>query len=466
MIKKLDDICSFISGNAWKAAEFTDEGIPVIRINNLNMNNNDFKYWQGDYDKKYLIYKGDLLVSLSGTIKTFQWNGPEALLNQRIVKVCAKADTNQDWVYYQIFHVIEQIANKGKHAVIRNVSINDLKNFNVDVPDFQTQNKIVAILDKARALVEKRQKSIGLLDELMKAQFLEMFGDLGDPENKWPKKKIVEVCKNKDDIRCGPFGTQLSKSEFKETGVPLWGIKHLNSEFLIKTDEFVSHEKAIQLSNYSLQPRDIVMTRKGSIGNTHIYPSNLELGIMHSDIVRIRVNENITNPYFLSYQFKYNNEVKWQINRVSPGVVMAGINVSKLKNIFIRVPELSIQNKFEKTHKEITKLKSRLEKTEIIDLYNSILQRAFSGKLKFDVSIELDALLEEIDLKKNENDLFSIITNEEYLLSLVNRLNNQEFENQDLYDKAKHAAFQLLKEEERIDQEYDDKSKSLKLIVK
>ena len=99
-------------------------------------------------------------------------------------------------------------------------------------------------------------------------------------------------------------------------------------------------------------------------------------------------------------------------------------------------------------------------------LFNSFIQLSFSGKLNLEVSVELDALLEEIDLKKNENDLFSIITNEEYLLSLVNRLNNQEFENQDLYDKAKHATFQLLKEEERIDQEYDDKSKSLKLIVK
>ena len=76
------------------------------------------------------------------------------------------------------------------------------------------------------------------------------------------------------------------------------------------------------------------------------------------------------------------------------------------------------------------------------------------------------SLLEEIDLQKSENDLFSIITNEEYLLSLVNRLNSQEFESQELYDKAKHVAFQLLKGEERLAQEYDEKSKSLKLVVK
>ena len=201
MIKKLNDICSFISGNAWKSFEFAEEGIPVIRINNLNTNDNDFKYWQGDYDKKYLIYEGDLLVSLSGTIKTFQWNGPEALLNQRIVKVSANPDINQKWVYYQISHVIEQIANKGKHAVIKNVSINDLKNFEVDVPDLQTQNKIVAILDKATTLVQKRQRTIDLLEELLRAQFLEMFGIKNPDFHNWEEIEIQALAKEKKGSR-------------------------------------------------------------------------------------------------------------------------------------------------------------------------------------------------------------------------------------------------------------------------
>ena len=114
MRRKLDNICSFLSGNAWKAKEFGEEGIPILRINNMNENENNFKYWKGEYDEKFLVNKGDLLVSLSGSIKTFQWNGPEALLNQRIVKITANPNVNQDWIYYQISYVIEEISNKGK----------------------------------------------------------------------------------------------------------------------------------------------------------------------------------------------------------------------------------------------------------------------------------------------------------------------------------------------------------------
>jgi type I restriction enzyme S subunit len=75
-------------------------------------------------------------------------------------------------------------------------------------------------------------------------------------------------------------------------------------------------------------------------------------------------------------------------------------------------------------------------------------------------------LLEEIDLQKPENDLYSILSNEEYVNSLLERLNTQDFENQDLYDKAKHAAFQLLKTDEILAQQYDETSKSLKLVIK
>ena len=124
---KLGEICDFHSGNAWKADEFSNSGVPIIRINNLNQNDGDFVYWNQDYDEKYLVQKDDILLSLSGTIKVYKWHGTEALLNQRIVKIKPKKNTNIDWVYYKISHSIEEVINKAKSATIKNVSVNDIK---------------------------------------------------------------------------------------------------------------------------------------------------------------------------------------------------------------------------------------------------------------------------------------------------------------------------------------------------
>lgn len=469
MIKKLDVICSFISGNAWKAAEFTDEGIPIIRINNLNTNDNDFKYWQGDYDKKYLIYKGDLLVSLSGTIKTFQWNGPEALLNQRIVKVTANPDTNQDWVYYQISHVIEQIANKGKHAIIKNVSINDLKNFEIDVPDFQTQNKIVSILDKARALVEKRQQTIYLFDELIRAQFLKIFGDpVINPKrlSLLPLKSVVE----KIDAGWSPVCEETNRTSDEQWAVLTQGAVSKRT-FIASKNKLLPSGMVVK-KEVTAKKGDLLFSRKNTkeyVGSAAYVFEEFERLLLPDTIFNIRYDRKLVSPLFLFYLFNDNN-FRLVVRNLRNGAAasMPNISQSKLLNLFIPLPDINEQRRFEEIVLKIYE-KNKVIQTSLnnaTSLYQSILQRAFVGKLKFDVSVELDAFLKEIDLQKKENDLFSIITNEEYLLNLVNRLNKQEFENQDLYDKAKHAAFQLLKEEERIDQEYDDKSKSLKLIVK
>ncbi|MBK6363985.1 MAG: hypothetical protein IPF52_10995 [Saprospiraceae bacterium] len=72
-------------------------------------------------------------------------------------------------------------------------------------------------------------------------------------------------------------------------------------------------------------------------------------------------------------------------------------------------------------------------------------------------------------MQKKENDLSKITSDIAYLQRLVDKLNNQEFKEKDLYDKAKHGVFQLLaiKEEERkVVQGYDENSKSIKLALK
>lgn len=461
MIKKLSDICSFVSGNAWKASEFADEGIPIIRINNMNTNDNDFVYWQGDYDKRYLTNKGDLLVSLSGTIKTFQWNGPEALLNQRIVKVIANTDTNQDWVYYQISHVIEQIANKGKHAVIKNVSVNDLKNFEIDVPDFQTQNKIVAILDKADSIVKKRQKTIHLLDELIKAQFLESFGEPPINPNRWEYKEL------RDLLEFLTSGSRGWAKYYSDEGDIFLRINNLGyNELLLDDLVYVNAPESAEAKRTEVKNRDVLLSITADLGRTAVVSDNLKRSFINQHIAILRPKEGI-NPYFLS-EYISSEGGRHLIQKYSKGAAKSGLNFNDIKSLKILIPPNEIQDRFEIFYRKNKAIKSGLTSNmlTIQTLFNTILQRAFSGKLNLATAIELDALLEEIDLHKPENDLYSILSNEEYVNSLVERLNTQKFDSPDLYDKAKHAAFQLLKTEEIITQVYDESSKSLKLDVK
>lgn len=249
----------------------------------------------------------------------------------------------------------------------------------IPLPPLTEQKRIAAILDKADQLRQKRQQAIALADDFLRSVFLDMFGDLAFNPYDYQRVSLDSLSVN-DGIKCGPFGTQLGKHEYLAEGVPLWGIKHVNRDFKVETDEYLSAPKAIALKAYSIRPDDIVMTRKGTVGNCHVYPEHMPEGIMHSDLLRIRVDESIIDPYFLSWQLKLSRDVSHQISLISSGAIMAGINVTKLKNIEVYVPELAQQIKFREILFKKGKLTQKYSQGDLA-LFDALSQKAFAGEL-------------------------------------------------------------------------------------
>jgi type I restriction enzyme S subunit len=245
------------------------------------------------------------------------------------------------------------------------------------------QKRIAAILDKADAIRRRRQEAARLAATLIPSVFYEMFGDPVTNPKGWDKLPLVQVCESEDDIKCGPFGTQLHKEEFMHEGVPLWGIKHVNAGFAVPTDEFLHPDKAHELVQYSIEPGDIVMTRKGTIGNCAVYPQGWAFGIMHSDLLRLRVDSSRCLPVYLSHQLHHSPDVEVQLARISGGAIMQGVNVGKLKSLRVLVPPMSEQQKFAKAVEQFDALSSDqcASIKTMDDLFNSLVQRAFRGEL-------------------------------------------------------------------------------------
>ena len=195
------------------------------------------------------------------------------------------------------------------------------------------------------------------LDEAVNARFVELFGDLANPKCQWKKEKLVDACKNPDDIKCGPFGTQLSKDEYCLSGVAVWEIPQINSGFATQPTHFLTDEKANQLEAYSIKSGDIAMSRKGNVGRCAVFPETMEDGIIHSDVLRIRIDNDLVLPVFMMHQLHYSGAVQHQIELVSSGAIMAGINVTKLKQIEVHIPPLELQQQFAVFVAEVNKSK-------------------------------------------------------------------------------------------------------------
>lgn len=417
---------------------------------------------------KYAFDCECVLVAGNGELNVKYYEGKFNVYQRTyVIEVIDKNVISTKFLFYFLDKYVEKLREGSIGGVIKYIKMNHLTDIKFPLLDIVTQNKIVAILDKANALVRKRQQVIFLLDELLNSSYLDLFGDSLLNPKQWSLEKINAIC----DVQSG-----LTLSQSKRKSYPL-KIPYLRVGNVFRGRVDLSEIKTLratenELERTKLKKGDILIVEGhgnvNEIGRAAIWDiNNIEM-VHQNHLIRLRIN---TSKVLFSYLVYFLNSQGGIYKMRSISNSTSGLNTistGKVKEIDVPIPSIELQESFVSQVKAIQSQQAKINKSslDIEMLYNAILQRAFSGKLKFDVSIELDALLEEIDLQKPENDLFSIITNEEYLMNLIKRLNNQEFENQDLYDKAKHAAFQLLKEEVQIGQEYDDKKGSLKLIVK
>lgn len=365
---KIGDACDILNGYAFKSDEYVNEGIRIIRIANVQKG-----YIEDDAPafypmnsiglNKYMLKEDDLLMSLTGNVgrvALLQKEMLPAALNQRVA--CLRLKTDKLIKRY-LFHILNsnfferQCIQASKGVAQKNMSTEWLKDYEIPLYSIEKQLEIIEVLDKTRNVISLRKDELLALDNLIKARFVELFGDLANPKCQWKKEKLVDACKNPDDIKCGPFGTQLSKDEYCSSGVAVWEIPQINSGFATQPTHFLTDEKANQLEAYSIKSGDIAMSRKGNVGRCAVFPETMEDGIIHSDVLRIRIDNDLVLPVFMMHQLHYSGAVQHQIELVSSGAIMAGINVTKLKQIEVHIPPLELQNQFADFVKQVDKSK-------------------------------------------------------------------------------------------------------------
>ena len=273
-------------------------------------------------------------------------------------------------------------ASQSRGVGIHHLGRQALASWLVPLPSFDEQCRIAKILDQADAAKRQRTQVLEALDTLAHSIFVDMFGDPAANQKGWPCCALSSLVRSRGGIKCGPFGTQLGKSEYQTSGIPLWGIRQVNRRFLVGTEEYLAEGKAEELADYSLCGGDIVMTRKGTVGNCAVYPKDFPLGIMHSDLLRIRLN-GLAEPTFMAFQLRHSPDVAHQLSLISGGAVMPGINVSKLSALQVLLPPLDLQRRFAHRLADLGAIEGQTRKA--LELHDSLIAaleyRAFRGEL-------------------------------------------------------------------------------------
>ncbi|CUQ09936.1 EcoKI restriction-modification system protein HsdS [Turicibacter sanguinis] len=383
MIKKvkLGDLVQIDSGYAFKSNLFNEDnnGVPLIRIRDISSGACN-TFYSGEYDDKYLVNNGDLLIGMDGSFQLRNWQAGTALLNQRVCRIKSMNSLLEDKYLEFILPLhLKKIEDKTPFVTVKHLSVKDIQNIELILPPVNQQMKIASILDQAQELIDKRKAQIEALDELKKSIYQQMFLAIH-----WEKNKLEEIIKEKGAIKCGPFGSQLLISEFTDEGIPVLGIENVGENKFVYTDnKYISEEKYTQLNAFKVQPGDVLISRTGTVGRTCVVPDEFSLGIIGPNLLKITPNTQIITSNYLASTFNYSRDVVNQVKLNSPGATVAVFNTGNLKKVSIPVPPIELQNKFAEIVESIEKQKELLNKSlvELENNFNSLMQRAFKGEL-------------------------------------------------------------------------------------
>ncbi|WP_052443983.1 restriction endonuclease subunit S [Pectobacterium brasiliense] len=387
---EIGSVVSALSGFAWKSSNYTSmkkDAMPIIRIQNVGEYNTpqDFVYWDEQYDNKYVVSSGDILVSLSGNIKVGIWEEPDALLNQRIVKLIPGDKIDKDYLYYSVLKNLNDISNLGKKAVISNVSVNDLKKIVIPLPPLPVQRKISMNFKKTDLLKRQSEKMSSELNALAQAVYEFNVGISAKENSNWSSYTISDLCDtSKSSMRTGPFGSDLKHSEFVSSGVAVIGIDNaVSNEFRWVERRFITKQKYEKLKRYTVHPHDVIITIMGTTGRVAVIPADIPLAISTKHLAVLTLDKNKANPHFIADTLKWNSHVIEQIKRSNKGAIMDGLNLGTIKSLAVVLPPKEIQDEYVLKAKAI---QDRIAETKELSLslelqFNALMQRAFSGKL-------------------------------------------------------------------------------------
>jgi type I restriction enzyme S subunit len=174
-LTKLDDLFEFVNGRGFKTSEWKDVGLPIIRIQNLNNSLAPFNHFDGGYDEKILVKKGDLLYAWSGTVGSsfgaHVWQGTDGLLNQHIFKVNPKVEIDSRYARFALDSITADIELQVNGSVgLRHITKSKLLNFEIPFPPLDEQIKFVSRMDELESeiaeLKETNTKSLLQMDKL------------------------------------------------------------------------------------------------------------------------------------------------------------------------------------------------------------------------------------------------------------------------------------------------------------
>lgn len=380
-IHDLGTLIDIQNGFAFDAKFFGSSGMPLIRIRDLKRGNTTSTKYSGKYDNSFVVTPGDLLVGMDGEFKCYEWNGPSALLNQRVCRLIVNsAKLERKFLLYGINTYLEEIERITAYTTVKHISSKQIKAIKFPLPPLSEQQRIVRILDAAFAQLDRAkeltERNLANAKALFESYLDEVFTKRGEG---WEERRLGEVALE--------FGRGKSKhrprNDPKLYGGPYPFIQTgdvRNSNHYISSYSQTYSE--LGLSQSKLWPKGtLCITIAANIAETGILTFD---ACFPDSVIGFVENPGFVKAEFVEYAI---NHFKSTLQELGKGSAQDNINLATFESVTFPIPSVSEQitilQKLQELSGYVQSLSAFHAKRmgEIESLRQSLLHQAFTGDL-------------------------------------------------------------------------------------
>lgn len=375
MEKFLPEICTIQYGFPFDSSKFsTSEGMPLIRIRDVVRGYSE-TFTTEEYKEEYIVNKDDLLIGMDGEFNIAKWGKTPALLNQRVCRLLPMPEVDKNYLFYFMPSELKRIEEKTPFVTVKHLSAKELNKVKVPLPPLEEQRRIAALLDKVSGLITKRRAQLDKLDLLVKARFVEMFGDPVSNPHQYPISQLSEYI---EFLTSGSRGWSQYFSDDGEYFITIKNVK--NCSISLEDVQYIKPPDNAEAVRTKVKDGDLLISITADLGRTGVVTKEIadHGAYINQHLTCIRLNREKLNPLYVAYYME-SPAGKMQFNAKNQAGVKAGLNFNAINSLKLVVPPLEKQGLFvefvSQTDKSKLTIQQSLDKLEV--LKKALMQQYF-----------------------------------------------------------------------------------------
>ena len=376
--QRLDELCHINMGQSPDSKSYNQEGkgMPFFQGNaDFGVMHPETRVWCNSPTK--IVEPGTLLISVRAPIGALNFAKERSCIGRGLAGITPQNGVNLKYIYYCLKSKNKELNAKGTGSTFKAIAKNALGETSVKIVPEDDQQRIIQVLDSVSFVIETRKQQLTELDNLIKARFVELFGNPLMNSMGWPDRELSTY------IQFLTSGSRGWAQYFTDTGEYFITIKNVkNCRITLNDVQHIVPPDNAEAKRTRVQEDDLLISITADLGRTGVVSKEIadHGGYINQHLTCIRLDRSAVRPLYVAYYME-SDAGKSQFLSKNQSAVKAGLNFNSINSLRLMVPPVELQDAF-------IAFVAQVDKSKVVDAIckiNTLFDITLNGGNRYDI---------------------------------------------------------------------------------